>query len=143
MNREQPLMLSVSQWVKGSPAQCFEAWTNSQSLLAWWGPTGIRCVHAQVDARVGGRYRIGNAMPDGTILWIEGEYLLVEKPHKLVFTWTTSADSAVEQVSVCFEACDGGTEVIVTHERIPSGQKREQHELGWKGCLSGLSRYLG
>ena len=142
MKDKGQLTLTVSQWVKGSPARCFEAWTDSQSLKAWWGPPGIRCVHAQLDARVGGRYRIGNAMPDGSVLWIEGEYQLVDKPHRLVFTWTTSENTATELVSVSFEARDGGTEVIVTHERVPSVQKREQHELGWKGCLSGLGRYM-
>jgi uncharacterized protein YndB with AHSA1/START domain len=143
VNDKRQLTLTVSQRVKGSPTQCFEAWTNSQSLQTWWGPPGIRCIHADLDARVGGRYRIGNAMPDGSTLWIEGEYRVVDKPHKLVFTWTTSVDTAIELVSVCFEACDDGTQVSVTHERVPSRQIREQHELGWKGCLSGLSRYLG
>ena len=33
------------------------------------------------------------------------------------------------------------TEVVVTHERIPSEAARTSHERGWTGCLDNLVRY--
>src|SRR5207237_939053 len=36
---------------------------------------------------VGGGYRIANQRPDGSLIWIAGEFLVVEPPHRLVFTW--------------------------------------------------------
>ena len=48
----------------------------------------------------------------------------------------------VERVTVTFESCGETTEVIVTHERIPSEPVRDRHEQGWIGCLDGLADYL-
>ncbi len=97
-----------------------------------------------MDLRVGGRYRIVNALPDGRALAIEGEFTEVEPPHKLVYTWRMG-DGSQEQslVTVRFEPRADATEVIVIHERIPNQTVRESHEAGWQGCLEGLARYAG
>ena len=60
-----------------------------------------------------------------------------------MFTWRLEPGNApVEQVTVQFEARGSATEVIIVHERIASEQAREQHQLGWQGCLTGLSAYV-
>jgi uncharacterized protein YndB with AHSA1/START domain len=45
-----------------------------------WGPEGVSCIAAEVDLRVGGRYRIANKFPDGRVFWIVGELQIIE-PH--------------------------------------------------------------
>jgi uncharacterized protein YndB with AHSA1/START domain len=100
----------------------------------------VRCTHAEVDARVGGRYRIDNALPDGRTISISGEFLDVVPPSRLVFTWKTDPGSGLEErVTVRFEPRGGETEVIVIHERIAHEQKRDEHRYGWDGCLNGLA----
>ncbi len=37
---------------------------------------------------------------------------------------------------------DGGTELTLTHEGLPTPTAREKHEGGWIGCLDGLDRHL-
>ena len=54
----------------------FAAWTTPELLRQWWGPTGVRCIAAEIDLRVGGTYRIGNEIPDGSVIWISGEFRL-------------------------------------------------------------------
>jgi uncharacterized protein YndB with AHSA1/START domain len=98
----------------------------------------------QVDLRVGGSYRIGNELPDGTIIWIVGEFELITPPRKLVFSWRIEgATSAPERVTVQFESHGDSTEVIVTHERIATDDLRKRHNQGWIGCLEGLEEYAG
>jgi uncharacterized protein YndB with AHSA1/START domain len=112
-------------------------------LKQWWGPKSVECIDAEVDLRVGGRYRIANQFPDGKILWISGEFEAIERPHKLVYTWRVgAAESAAERVTVTFEARGEETEVIVAHELIPTQAMRDMHEQGWAGCLDGLIAYL-
>jgi uncharacterized protein YndB with AHSA1/START domain len=136
----ESLHLIVRRRIRAEPERLFEAWTTASELVAWWGPKGVRCTHAEVDARVGGHYRIGNALPDGRVLWISGEFLVVARPSKLVFTWKLEPSSAdPEVVTVRFEAQAGGTEVIVVHERITNDTKRHEHRKGWEGCLDGLA----
>lgn len=136
------ITLVVRRTIQASPEKLFAAWTVPSQLKLWWGPNGVRCIGAELDLRVGRSYRIGNQLPDGTILWIAGEFELIERPRKLVFSWKLEGvESAKERVTVQFEPAGDATEVIVTHERIANRELREQHEQGWIGCLEGLARH--
>jgi len=138
-----PLTLVVRRTIRATAEQLFEAWTQPDHLKNWWGPGNVKCVDAAVDLRVGGAYRIGNQFPDGKVLWIAGEFELVDPPHKIVYTWRVETESQeFERVTVQFEPRDGATEVIVVHERIPDTARRDSHEGGWQGCLDGLAEYL-
>jgi uncharacterized protein YndB with AHSA1/START domain len=136
-------VLIVRRSIRASPARIFDAWTQPEHLKQWWGPKSVECIDAQMDLRVGGRYRIANQFPDGQILWISGEFEVIERPHRLVYTWQVGpAEAATERVTVTFEAHGGATEVIVVHERIPTEAMRDMHEQGWVGCLDGLVDYM-
>ena len=41
------------------------------------------------------------------------------------------------------EPIDGGTELTLTHERLPDEQARASHEAGWNGLLDKLPVFLG
>ncbi len=139
------LALVVRRTIRTTPARAFAAWTEPEQLRKWWGPRPVTCVEAEVDLRVGGVYRIGNLLPGGTVLWIAGEFEVVEPPHRLVYTWQVeSPDWSAERsrVTVRFEPHPQGTEVVVVHERIETEEIRADHEKGWIGCLDGLERML-
>src|SRR3954466_5885567 len=113
------LSLVVRRTIPATVERVFDAWTQPEQVMRWWGPRGVRCVGAELDMRVGGRYRIGNALPDGTILWIAGEFEVVEPPHKLVYSWSLGqGDGAPERVTVRFEPKGDACEVIVVHEKV-------------------------
>jgi uncharacterized protein YndB with AHSA1/START domain len=133
--------LVVRRTIRASAERVFEAWTRPELLRAWWGPRPVTCSAAEVDLRVGGRYRIVNALPDGNSLAIEGEFRVVEAPRRLVYTWRMGeASQETSLVTVRFEARGAATEVVVVHEEIPSEPVRDSHEKGWDGCLDGLER---
>jgi uncharacterized protein YndB with AHSA1/START domain len=137
------IALLVRRRIRARAARVFDAWTAPEQLRAWWGPRPVTCSDAEVDLRVGGRYRIVNALPDGTSLTIHGEFRVVDAPRKLVYTWRTDDGTAEESlVTVRFEAHGDETEVVVVHEEIPSERVRTSHEGGWQGCLDGLARHL-
>jgi uncharacterized protein YndB with AHSA1/START domain len=137
------LRLVVRRTIAATPERVFEAWTQPQQLKQWWGPPSVVCSWAEVDLRVGGRYRVANRFPDGKILWITGEFEVIEPPRKLTYTWRLEADAGpTERVHVTFEARAEGTEVVVTHERIADRSTHDQHEQGWIGCLDKLVYYL-
>ena len=139
----ETLRLVVRRVIAATPERLFDAWTSPTELKQWWGPVGVDCVGAHVDARVGGQYRIDNRRPDGSIVVIRGSFLSVKAPSELVYTWQVGdADHGdAEHVSVRFEPVINGTEVVITHERIPNTAARDEHEVGWFGCLDGLDRY--
>jgi uncharacterized protein YndB with AHSA1/START domain len=136
-------MLVVRRRINATPAKLFAAWTQPELLVRWWGPQGVACPIAEIDLRVGGSYRIANEFPDGKIVWIGGVFEVVEPPHRLAYTWKLeSQNGSPERVTVCFEAHGSQTEVIVTHERIPSESAKISHEHGWAGCLDGLVKFI-
>lgn len=133
------LSLVVRRRIPASPARLFAAWTTSAQLAAWWGPRGVRCTGAEVDPRVGGRYRIGNELPDGREVIILGEFLVFDPPNELVYTWHLEPTGGEpERVTVRFEPRGAETEVVVVHERIGAPRARDEHAAGWEGCLDGL-----
>jgi uncharacterized protein YndB with AHSA1/START domain len=135
------IALVARRTVRAPAARLFEAWTQPEHLRAWWGPRPVTCSAAEVDLRVGGRYRLENALPDGNIVIIEGEFLLVEPPRRLVYTWR-AGDDPESRVTVRFEPRAEATEVIVIHERIADERIRQSHVGGWEGCLDGLVRHF-
>jgi uncharacterized protein YndB with AHSA1/START domain len=139
----EALKLEVRRLIRAPRERVFAAWTEPRHLIEWWGPTpSVTCPFAEVDLRVGGRYRIANRFPDGRLLWIAGEFEVIEPPIRLVFSWQLEAQgTCTERVTVDFEARGASTEVVVTHERIADAATRTGHEQGWMGCLDGLARY--
>lgn len=140
----EAIVLVVRRTIRASVERVFEAWTRPEHLRAWWGPRPVTCSDAAVDLRVGGRYFIANALPDGSTMVIEGEFREVSRPHMLVYTWRMGRQSGEEEslVTVRFEARGEATEVVVVHENVPSLAARESHEKGWEGCLDGLEGFF-
>jgi uncharacterized protein YndB with AHSA1/START domain len=133
------LSLIVRRVVRAPVERVFAAWTEPEHLRRWWGPKDVRCVDAEVELVVGGKYRIGNLLPDGTTVWIAGEFLAIAPPRELVYTWRVEPAADTSRVTVRFVPRDGGTEVIVVHDGIASAETRDDHERGWNGCLDGLA----
>jgi uncharacterized protein YndB with AHSA1/START domain len=125
--------------------EVFRAWTEPEVLRRWWAaaPTW-ECPGAEADVRVGGRYRLTMRDPDsGDEHTVGGEYVAVDPPERLVYTWTwESADqdspSAGSIVTVVFREDAGTTTVELTHEGITDEKSRESHVHGWNACLDNL-----
>ncbi len=138
------IALVVRRTINAAPARVFAAWTEPEQLRQWWGPRPVTCSAAEIDLRVGGRYRIGNRLPDGSELIIAGEFEIVEPPVRLVYTWELEQKSKQRsRVTVRFEPRGDATEVVIVHERIDSEETRADHEQGWNGCLANLVEFFG
>jgi uncharacterized protein YndB with AHSA1/START domain len=135
--------LVVRKTIRATPERLFDAWTRPEELKKWWGPQSVTCVGAAVELTVGGGYRIANQSPNGNVVWITGDFEIIDRPNRLVYTWRLGTEiGPAERVTVTFEPRGTSTEVTVTHERIPSIPVRDVHEQGWHGCLDGLAEYL-
>lgn len=139
------ISLLVRRTVRAPIERVFAAWTDPEQLERWWGPKNVTCTAAEVDLRVGGAIRLANELPDGTTLWIEGTFEKIEPPHELVYTWLVGGGihGPASRVRIRFVPKDGATEVIVQHDRIDSEATRDNHEMGWLGCLDGLEALFG
>ncbi len=137
--------LNISRDIGASPERVFEAWTSADQIVRWWGGGGVTCPEAHVDLRAGGSYRIANALPDGSVMWISGVFEEIEPPQRLRYTWgvePVDAEVPPSVVEVEFLPIDAGTRVTVNQIRIPGVPARDMFEMGWNGCLDGLRDLL-
>ena len=120
----------------------FRAWTEPEALKTWFAPDSSYKVEiAEVDLRVGGRYRLVMKSPDGEFFRVGGTYLDIERPHRLAFTWAWESKPEEESlVTVELQSSGQGTELTLTHERFPDEGSRERHEWGWNGSLARLAQ---
>ena len=90
--------LMLRRHIKASPAKVYDAWTRPEQLAKWWGPEGSDVGTAELDVRVGGRFRIRFATPDGEQHGVGGAYREVVTGERLVFDWAWQ--STPERVSL-------------------------------------------
>ena len=127
----------VRRTIAASAEDLFDAWLDPEALAQWMRPGTIQSTVAKVEPRVGGRYEIIMHASSGPIVH-QGEYRLIDRPKRLVFTWITPFTENVEtQVTVDFVRVDKRTEVIVTHEQLPESAK-PSHSKGWTSGLEHL-----
>ena len=143
--REKPF-LNLSRRYPVAPEKVWRAWTDPQAVKQWWGPGTPEGVSvAELDVRVGGRYRVVFGGPKGTDNEVQGTYLEVVPHRKLVFTWSwpRTTPERESQVTILFQAKDGGTELDFRHEQFFDETARDGHHRGWTAAFENLSRYLG
>jgi uncharacterized protein YndB with AHSA1/START domain len=125
--------------------EVFRAWTEPESMRDWFAPPDKETSIAEVDLRVGGRYRIGfkEKGKDGMRV-VSGVYREIRPPHHLVFTWCWEDDPDKHETVVTIELRAQGsqTELRLTHVHFPSEDSRDQHNKGWIGCVNSLSNAL-
>ena len=100
-----------------TPTRVFHSLTDANELAAWWGSDDMyRTSDCKVDLRPGGTWSALAHGADGTTMTVDGEFLEVDPPRRLVFTWRPSWDDyAVTTVRYDIEPTATGTRVRVTH----------------------------
>jgi uncharacterized protein YndB with AHSA1/START domain len=142
--RQKPFLNLVRAYPV-APEKVWRAWTDAQAVKKWWGPgPGEPVAVAELDVRVGGRFRIVFGGPQGTAHEVQGTYKEVVPNRKLVFTWTwpNSTPERESVVTIVFRASDGGTELDFRHEQLFDEKVRDDHQRGWTGSLDKLEKFL-
>jgi uncharacterized protein YndB with AHSA1/START domain len=138
--------LRIERRLAAPPERVFAAWTRPEELKQWTAPAPLHVSAAEVDLRVGGRYRIAMEAPDGAVHVATGEYREIVPGTRLAYTWRwqhwleSHADSLV---TVEFTPRGDGTTLVLTHTGLPDEDSVTQHTKGWEGCLANLGPHLG
>jgi uncharacterized protein YndB with AHSA1/START domain len=145
------IKLTLTRNINAPVEQVFDAWIDPEIRKQWWAAQpGMSCDMAEIDANVGGRYRLNmRGQKDGRPIEniCAGEFIEIDRPHRLVFSWGWEKDeySAPEihvkhsTVTLTFREIPGGTALTLLHEGFPNIGARDSHEGGWTGCLESLA----
>jgi uncharacterized protein YndB with AHSA1/START domain len=137
-------VVRIERTFAASAEDVFDAWTSPEVMRRWFHcAPDWSTPEADVDLRVGGRVRVVMRKPDGTEAEMHGEYTLIDRPHRLVMTWTFHDDPSNEQLmELTFSESDGSTTVLLVNSRVSTDERRDAQDWGWRGCLDELDRVL-
>jgi uncharacterized protein YndB with AHSA1/START domain len=119
-----------SIYIEAEPDVVFDYFTQPEALTQWMGD------RAEVDPRPKGVFvlHFGDKC-------VEGRYVEVDRPRRLVITWgrrgSPSFPPSSSTLEVAFDAEGRGTRVRIVHSGLPQPE-RERHAAGWRHYLDRL-----
>jgi uncharacterized protein YndB with AHSA1/START domain len=120
----------ATEHIRATPDVVFPYFTDPALIVSWLGE------RAELEPRPGGVF----ALDFGKGL-VHGEYVLVEPPYRVVFTWGIPGDDALPAGSSTVEVVltpDGDdTMVVLTHRDLPASRLGDHRE-GWERQLGRL-----
>jgi uncharacterized protein YndB with AHSA1/START domain len=123
----------VRQRLPAPPDAVYQEWTDAGKLAQWMCPRPARCLNVEADPRIGGTlaFDIEDA---GQVFRVSGNYLTLERPHRLAFSWSCSTwpDPAIQTIVTVTIDPDGAEASIMTieHALLPPALT-QQHAHGW------------
>ncbi len=144
MTTETMTSMPTIQVTKILPARretVFAAWLDARGMRHWMCPGDIKETEVEIDARVGGKFRI--LMHGGENDYeMTGEYVEIVPPERLSFIWVSHATVGDSLVTIELRDLGDETELVLTHERLPDADIAAQHRQGWTSILEKLSEKL-
>jgi len=130
--------------IAAPPERVFQALVDPQQVLKWWGQQGVyRSTHFQSDLRPGGKWRTVGVNTDGRNFEASGEYLEIDPPHLLVYSWVASWTGDA-RTTVRWELYPDkeGTLVRLRHYGLAAYPDLANSYSGWPRMLGWLAAFL-
>jgi uncharacterized protein YndB with AHSA1/START domain len=141
----------VVRHIHASRAAIYRALLDARSIEAWRVPAGMTCVVHELDPREGGSFRVSLTYDEPTETGKTTAHTDTYRGHfarlvpdeqvvEVIEFETTSADLRGQMtMTTTLADADGGTDVTVEHEGIPSGLSAADNELGTRMALDNLA----
>ncbi|MBO6717845.1 MAG: SRPBCC domain-containing protein [Rhizobiaceae bacterium] len=140
----------VEGYFGAPPAEVFEAWTDPDIVVKWFGLEANSLHSAEIDLRPGGAYRLLHSKDAEKSVGFEGRYLEIEPGERLVYSWSYVVDHANgervaspdSQVEVVFAPKGKGTFVRLTHTAVRTEDARKGIGGGWEASFTSLDALM-
>jgi uncharacterized protein YndB with AHSA1/START domain len=121
---EPNAIVRLQRTIPATPDQIYRAWLDPDTLRRWMAPAGFENAGAEVDERVGGRYRIYHAQDGADRGGFESELIELVPNERIVFLWRfvgpeRVVDPALDsRLTISLRDVPDGTELTLLHERL-------------------------
>jgi uncharacterized protein YndB with AHSA1/START domain len=135
--------LSVTYTYTVSPELVFDAWLNpAVARYFLFATPGGEMVRYEIDARVGGRFTFIDRRPDTGEVLHTGEYLEIDRPRRLVFTFAVpQLNPGMTKVKLEFSPAPGGCHLTLTQSDVPE-EWAVRSKGGWSKIIASLAGAL-
>lgn len=131
--------LVITRTLPARPEWVFEAFTRGEIAKQWMSPGTYAVPEVEIDARVGGSYRIVMEGPEDQTYSPSGVYEEVVPNEKLVYTWKWAHEELVTRFMVELKPIgDDQTELTLTHTGFVDTEQHNSHKEGWIACMDKL-----
>ncbi|HTX54799.1 MAG TPA: SRPBCC domain-containing protein [Candidatus Baltobacteraceae bacterium] len=123
----------------------WEAWTDPEQVVRWWGPNGFTTTNKRMDVRVGGVWEHVMHGPDGTDYPNKSVFKEVVKPERIVYSHGGGRPGDRGATFVCtwtFEVVEGNKTRLTIHQVYPSKEDRDRIVRDY-GAIEGGKQTLG
>lgn len=138
--------LLITRTFDAPPELVFELWSDPDHLRNWMGPEGYDCPVAEVDFRVGGKYRALIRSPETGDSWFSGVYREIKPNERLVFTfmWNNTGPSAGLEtlITIDFAEVRGKTSMRFHQTPFRDVDARDRHVWGWTSAFDKAAAYV-
>jgi uncharacterized protein YndB with AHSA1/START domain len=152
---EAQAVVRLHRTIPAPPERVYRAWLEPEVLRRWLAPAAMEVTRAEVDERVGGRFRIWQAGADGDAGGFDSELLELVPNERIVWRWGFVGPERVADPShdsrltiTLRETPDGATALTLVHERLDAldaampGMARRT-AAGWGQALDKLAATIG
>jgi len=132
-------------FIASPPERVFQALTDPRQMLRWWGQKGMyRCTQFHTDLRPGGMWRTEGLYDNGQPFHVGGEYLEVDPPKLLVYSWVASWSGDLKTtVRWELKASGDGTNVRIRHSGFAvRPEAAQEHAEGWQHALGWIQAFV-
>ena len=137
--------LQINRTFNANREAVFDAWVCENAVSQWLAPDpGMIMKVETLDVREGGQYQFRMTNVERENFIVTGEYLTIKRPEELVFTWAWihGDDKTVMLITLKFIDKGEGTEMQMTHERLPDQGSKDHHNEGWLACFNRLAKVV-
>ena len=130
----------VTRRIGAQAEDVFDAWLDPAKVRQWFAPGQGEMTRIEIDARVGGAFWFVQRRAAGEAVHT-GEYLELERPRRLAFTWRTPPATDASRVVVDVASTADGCEVTLTHEMEPQWESfKDRAAQAWGTMIDALGR---
>ena len=134
-------VVRLTRKLAASPELVFDAWTDPRMVSQWLIPGEMVMAAIEIDLRVGGRFDF--VMQGEDPHPHAGVFREIDRPRKLVFTWSSSATNGQDTlVTVEIKPLGEGSELTLTHEGFADEAMAALHNGGWTACFEKLVPFV-
>lgn len=153
--KAQPMAVRLERVIPAPPREVYRAWLDPDLLRRWLAPGGITVRRAEVEARMGGHFRIWHVESGADVGGFECEIVELVPDERIVFRWgfvgpERTAGRVFDSVlTISLHAAPGGaTKLTLIHERLEDLAAAMPHiadnvQVGWELVLEKLAVTLG
>lgn len=137
----------VEGYFAAPPSTVYEAWTDPESVVKWFGQSPNSLHSAEIDLQIGGTWRFLKSKEGAKSMGFEGTYLEIIPGQRLVYSWAhlqTDEEgrrslSEYSQVEVNFKPKGKGTFIRLVHSAIREEDMRRGVGGGWNAAFTHMT----